>query len=313
MSTSLFYASDVHGAECLWRKFVNAGKFYKADVLVMGGDVAGKAVVPVERSGSGYVVTRMTGDQVLSGSALEEVEARIRDSGLYPYRAEHDELEAMRDDPPRVAAVFRRVMMESFQRWISLAEERLSGTGIRLYVMLGNDDEPALREVLAASTLAIDAEERAVDIGDGYQMVSCGWSNVTPWASPREMTEEKLQEYLESLVGALAEPDRGIFNFHVPPYQTPLDQAPILDGSLKPIIRGGSMVIDSVGSTAVRKVIERYQPALALHGHIHESRGMVRLGKTICINPGSVYAEGMLHGAMISLEKRKIRYQLTSG
>jgi uncharacterized protein len=206
------------------------------------------------------------------------------------------------------------VMVESFERWIALAEERLRGSGIRLYVMLGNDDEPALRDVLAASTLAMDAEDEVAELGEDYEMVSCGWSNPTPWASPREMPEDDLEKYLEDLIAALKDPRRSVFNFHVPPWGTQLDQAPLLDGTLKPVIKGGTMLIESVGSKAVRRVIERYQPTLALHGHIHESRGTARIGKTVCINPGSVYSEGILHGVLVELDrKKKMRYQLTSG
>jgi len=314
MSTMMFYASDVHGAERLWRKFINAGTFYGVSVLVMGGDVAGKAVMPVEHRKGGYLVPRITGDRLLAESELEAVESRIRDMGFYPYRVEEDELALLKDDPGGVASLFRRVMVESFERWIALAEDRLAGTDIRLCVMLGNDDEPALGDVLAASTLAIDAEAGVVDIGDSYQMVSCGWSNPTPWASPREMPEDELEERLENLILQLADPSRGIVNFHVPPYGTQLDQAPVLDDTLKPVIRGGTMLMESVGSKAVRNVIERYQPLVGLHGHIHESRGTARIGKTVCINPGSVYSEGILHGVLLELGGKKgLRYQLTSG
>jgi len=59
--------------------------------------------------------------------------------------------------------------------------------------------------------------------------------------------------------------------------------------------------MEPVGSTAVRELIEEYQPPLSLHGHIHESRGKTRIGETIAINPGSVYSEGSLQGAVIDL------------
>jgi Icc-related predicted phosphoesterase len=314
MSVTLFYASDVHGAERLWRKFINAGPFYGVNILVMGGDVAGKAVMPLERVNGGYLAPRIAGDRLIEESELEATESRIRDMGFYPYRVDHDELEALQSDPESVSNLFRRVMVESFERWIALAEDRLRGSGIRLYVMLGNDDEPTLRDVLASSSIAVDAEDEVVDIGEDYEMVSCGWSNPTPWASPREMPEDELERYLEGLIVKMRDPGRGVFNFHVPPYGTQLDQAPVLDGTLKPVVKGGTMLIESVGSKAVRRVIERYQPTLALHGHIHESRGTARIGKTICINPGSVYSEGMLHGVLVEFDrKKKLRYQLTSG
>jgi Icc-related predicted phosphoesterase len=298
----------------LWRKFINAGKFYGADVLVMGGDIAGKAVVPVVERNGGFVVHRITGHRLLSADELPGVESQIRDLGLYPHRIQSNELAAIEGNPSAMATVFMKAMTDSFQGWLDLAADRLRGSGISLYVMLGNDDEPALRGVLASSTYAVDSEDRVVDIGEGYQMVSCGWSNPTPWHSPRELPEEKLGEKLEAMITQLKDPACSIFNFHVPPYGTQLDQAPKLDASLKLVVRGGQILVESVGSTAVRRLIEKYQPALALHGHIHEARGVVKIGRTICINPGSVYSEGTLHGALIELARgTKIKYQLASG
>ena len=106
-----------------------------------------------------------------------------------------------------------------------------------------------------------------------------------------------------------------MFNLHVPPIRTPLDMAPVVDENLHPVIQGGSVLMGPAGSQAVRNVIENYQPLLALHGHIHESRGLAKLGKTVCVNPGSAYGEGVLHGALFELDRRKglKRYQLTSG
>jgi Icc-related predicted phosphoesterase len=181
--------------------------------------------------------------------------------------------------------------------------------------MLGNDDEPALREVLARSAVVVDPEDRIVELGEGFQMLSCGFANPTPWHSPREMPEEELQRHLEYLAGQLEEPARSVFNLHVPPIHTAIDTAPVVDENLSPVIQGSSILMGPAGSIAVRAVIEQYQPLISLHGHIHESRGVARIGKTVCINPGSAYGEGVLHGALFELDKRKglKRYQLTSG
>jgi Icc-related predicted phosphoesterase len=310
----VYYASDVHGTERLWRKFLNAGKFFEANVLIMGGDVAGKAVVPIEKTDKGYLAPRFTGDRLLRDDELEEVETKIRNRGLYPYRVEHDELEVLRSDPQKVSDLFRSVMVNEFGRWMALAEERLFGTGIRLFVMLGNDDEPRLKDVIAASKAAVDSEEGVVEVGERFEMVSCGWSNPTPWNSPREMSEQDLEVHLDSIITQMKDPSLGIFNFHVPPFGTNLDVAPVLDETLKPVVKAGQIMTAPVGSKAVRAVIERYQPALGLHGHIHESRGTTKIGKTICINPGSAYSEGVLHGALIELSDGKVtHYRLASG
>lgn len=313
MSVTLYYASDIHGSDRLWRKFVNAGRFYGADVLVMGGDLAGKAVLPIVRQNGGFVARELDGDRVFGEDELESVETRIRNLGFYPLVTTDDELEEAHGNRDAVDALFRRAMEQSVREWMNLARERLEGTGIRLYVMLGNDDEPHLKDVLAEA--GVDSEGEVVALGEGWQMISNGYSNPTPWHSPRELSEDELEQRLDALAARVDDPSRAVFNFHVPPVGTTLDRAPRLDESLKPVVRGGSVVIANVGSTAVRDVIERYQPALALHGHIHESRGTAKVGRTVCINPGSEYAEGVLHGALAVLDRKKglRNYQLVSG
>lgn len=315
MSFTVYYASDIHGSDRLWRKFVNAGKFYEADVLVMGGDITGKAVVPIIRTARGLRAPEVIGDRTAGEEELETIEDRIRDRGFYPYVTSEEELAAAHGDQAAIDALFARAMADSVRRWLELAEERLAGTGIRLFMMLGNDDEPALQEVLAASPLHVDCEDIAVQLGDQIQMLSCGIANPTPWNSPREMPEDQLAGHLERLVADLDDPGRAVFNLHVPPKGTALDQAPALDDTLKPIVRGGSVEMTSAGSQAVRDLIERYQPLVALHGHIHESRGITKLGRTVCINPGSEYGEGVLHGALLVLDRKKglRNHQLVSG
>jgi uncharacterized protein len=315
LSVKVYYASDIHGSDRLWRKFVNAGAFYEVDVLVMGGDITGKAVMPIIEERDGLRAPELIGDRLAAPDELEELERRIRDRGFYPYVTTHDELAAANGDEGAVGALFTRAMVDSLRGWLKLAQERLSGTGTRLYVMLGNDDEPALREVLADSPMHVDCEDVAVELGEQIEMLSCGIANPTPWDSPRELPEEKLAEHLERLVGELQDPSRSVFNLHVPPKGTALDQAPELDATLKAVVRGGSISMTSAGSTAVRDLIERYQPPVALHGHIHESRGITKIGRTVCINPGSEYADGVLHGALLVLDRKKglRNHQLVSG
>jgi Icc-related predicted phosphoesterase len=315
VSFKLFYASDIHGSDLLWRKFINAAAFYGVEVLIMGGDVAGKAVIPIVQRNSSYYAPSVAGDKAYSEDELPTLEKRIRDLGEYPYRMSEDEIAAMEQDQQAIDSLFSRIMGETLERWLRLAEERLRGKNIRLYVMLGNDDEPVLRDILARSPLVIDPEDQAIELGEGFQMLSCGFANPTPWHSPREMPEEALQKHLEQLAGQLTDPGKSVFNLHVPPIRTSIDTAPVVDDNMSPIIQGGSILMGPAGSQAVRNVIEHYQPLIALHGHIHESRGIAKIGKTVCINPGSAYGEGVLHGALFELDKRKglKRYQLTSG
>jgi uncharacterized protein len=315
VSLRLYYASDIHGSDLLWRKFVNAGRFYDANVLVMGGDITGKAVAPIVRENGGFRAGEIAGERVFDEDDLPAVEKRIRDLGFYPLITTQEELEAARADEGAVATFFYDAMASSLERWLDLAEERIAGTGIHLYAMLGNDDEPRLREVLASSRLGLDPEEVTVDLGEDWQMISCGHANPTPWDSPRELPEDELEAHLEQLIAGADDIGRTVFNLHVPPIRTAIDRAPALDETLKPIVRSGTVTMTAAGSQAVRNVIERHQPPLGLHGHIHESRGAVKVGKTVCINPGSEYAEGVLHGALVVLDQKKglRNYQLVAG
>ena len=315
MSFKCYYASDIHGSELLWRKFLNAGKFYGVDVLIMGGDIAGKAVIPIVARDGAFYAPEIAGDQAFREDELPQLEGRIRDRGLYPHRMTADEVAATHGDQAATDALFLHVMEATLTRWLEMAAERLDTARTRVYVMLGNDDEPALRKVLAASPAVVDPEDVVVDLGEGIQMLSCGFANPTPWHSPREMPEAQLRAHLETLVGQLDDPSRSVFNLHVPPIRTSIDTAPVVSADLAPVIQGGAVLMGAAGSEAVRGVIETYQPLISLHGHIHESRGIAKLGRTVCVNPGSEYSEGVLHGALVEFDGKKglKRYQLTSG
>jgi len=316
LSMRVYYATDIHGSEVCWRKFLNAGRFYNADVVILGGDITGKAVVPVvAAAGGGYLVRQFSGDRVLDADEVAASEARIRDMGFYPYRTTEDELEAVWDNPEAVNEIFLSLMRSTLARWLDLAAERLSGTWIRLYAMEGNDDPPELYGMLRDTNVLTETEDRLVDLGEGITMVSYGYSNPTPWHTPRELDDDELERRIDKLAAQVTRPERAIFNLHVPPARTAIDKAPALDGSLKPVVKGGAVVMQSVGSEGVRRILERHQPMLGLHGHIHESRGAVRLGGTLSINPGSEYGDGILRGAVLELDGRRgVRhYQLPSG
>jgi uncharacterized protein len=312
----IYFATDIHGSEVCWRKFLNAAKFYDVDTLILGGDVSGKAVVPVVAApGGGFRVRQFSGDRVLTPEEAAEAETRIRDMGFYPYRTTDEELDATWDQPEAVERVFLTLMRQTLTRWLDLAEQRLAGTGIRLYAMTGNDDPPELQQMLRDSAVLTETEDSLLDLGEGIQMISFGYSNPTPWHTPRELDDDELERRIEKMARQVDRPGRAVFNLHVPPARTSIDKAPALDSSLKPIVKGGAMVMQSVGSEGVRRILERHEPMLGLHGHIHESRGAVRLGGTLSVNPGSEYGDGILRGAVLELDgKRGVRhYQLPSG
>jgi len=299
---SIFYVADIHGSEKCFRKFINAGKFYGVDALILGGDVTGKAFVPLVRLDDGAYEARFIGrtEFARNDDELARLESQIRFNGFYPFRTTTTELEDFAARPQRREAHFEKVIGDSVRAWVALADERLDGSGIACLVMPGNDDGSFVGEILSGGRVLMNPEGRPIELGP-FQVLSYGWSNITPWHSPRELPESELEARISALVADL-EPGRpAIYNLHVPPYGTRIDDAPEIRADLS-LVGGSSARMVPVGSTAVRRVIERDGPVLGLHGHIHESRGSARLGPTLCLNPGSDYNSGILKGVIVRLQ-----------
>ncbi len=315
--TKIFFTSDVHGSNACFMKFLNAAKIYDADVLILGGDITGKMIVSIVEEPDGTYVSEYLGTKHIlkTKEEREGLETVIRNSGFYPYVTNYSEMEKLSKDKKLQYALFNRVMGYEVERWIRIAEERLKETNVKCYISPGNDDRLNIDAVLKSSSVVRCPEDEVVWIDENHEMITTGWTNPTPWKSPRETTEEKLAEKIEGMISKVQRMPNCIFNLHCPPYGTSIDVAPELDETLKPKITAGAGVsYICVGSVAVREAIERYQPLLGIHGHIHESRGFVRLGRTLCLNPGSEYGEAVLHGALIALDDRRIKsYALTQG
>jgi Icc-related predicted phosphoesterase len=319
--TTVFYATDVHGSERTWRKFLNAAAFYKADVLVMGGDVMGKLTIPVIREAGGTHRATIHGrvERLETDAEVAATRNRIADLGFYDTVVDEDEYRAIRADEAAVEGLWQRLAGERLERWIDMAEDRLGPAGIRCYVSGGNDDLTEVMTSLPASGTRsfVGCEGRVVPLADDLHMISLPYVNPTPWHTPREAPEEQLSEMIEELVAGLPDTSRAVFNFHAPPVESTLDTCPMLDASTDPpsqIVRGGQPVMYGAGSTAVRAALERHQPLLGLHGHIHESQSAARMGRTLCINPGSEYGEGVLRGCLISIADGAVKgYQMTTG
>ncbi|MBS7655092.1 metallophosphoesterase [Candidatus Bathyarchaeota archaeon] len=312
--TRIFFATDVHGSEKCWKKFVNAGKFYKANISILGGDLTGKAVIPIVSEGNNiYKVNFLEQDfNLKSSEELAEMEYKIVNSGYYPYIVSREELKELSVNPDKVNKIFEQLMTERLENWLRFADEKLKGSGIKAYVCPGNDDPFIINELIKKSEVIENAEGKVVEVDSYHEMISSGWTNVTPWKTFRECSEEELERKIEEMTQKVNNLRNCIFNLHAPPYGSGLDEAPQLDESLKPIY--GGQVLMPVGSKAVKEAIEKYQPLLGLHGHIHEGKGFSRIGRTLCINPGSSYEEGTLLGAIIDLDKGKIvRHMLATG
>jgi Icc-related predicted phosphoesterase len=302
----LFYASDIHGSEKCFLKFVNAGKFYKANALVLGGDITGKMVVPlIERTGRWQA--RFLGREFTAETPAEraEIEKNIRMNGFYPIVLSPEEHAHFQTNETERAAMIERVVADSIRRWIGIAEERLRGTGIRCFMNAGNDDDEEVDAALRQSDVVENHDGGVTDLTDEVQMAICGYSNTTPFDSPREMAEPVLESHIETIVAKLKSPRNAIFTLHVPPVNTGIDSAPQLREG-KVVTEAGHTLMAPAGSAAVRNVIERHHPMLALHGHIHESRGTKQLGRTLCINPGSEYSEGVLRGVLVTFKGTKL-------
>lgn len=310
----IFYASDIHGSDRCWKKFLNAAGFYSADALVLGADLTGKAIVPLVEVDGGVRAQFLGTEHVLrTPEEVEALERRIADTGYYSHRAGEDEHAALRDDQQAMHDLFVRKIVERLEQWMALADERLE---VPCYVNAGNDDPSEVDAVIEGSERVEFLEGRVVRMPNGMEMVSCGWSNLTPWNCPRDVTEEELGERLESVVSQVEDPEFSLFNFHCPPYDSQIDQGPRLDENLRLRQTAGGIEMHAVGSTSCRAVIERYQPLMGLHGHLHESRGTVKIGRTVCVNPGSEYTEGVLRGALIDVNDRKRKVKncvLTTG
>jgi len=311
----VYFATDVHGSETCWRKFLNAGAHYKADVLVLGGDMTGKALVPVIDDGGGkWHATLLENRQEMTGedevAAFEDAVIR---RGYYPFRTDRTMLEHLQADESHWHGLFQEKMLETVEKWMRMADERIGGTGVRIVCSPGNDDQFEVDEIIEKAKTVELGEGRVIDL-DGFQIVSTGWANRTPWHTYREEDEPDLHARLETAISQVtASAERVIFNFHCPPYRSGLDDAPELTEDM--MLKDAGRAVKPVGSTAVRDAIEEHEPALSLHGHIHEARGNCRIGRTLCINPGSSYEQGDLLGAVVDLDgKKKVkRFLLTSG
>jgi uncharacterized protein len=307
MATRLYIASDLHAAEKAWRKFVNAIRLnvYKADAALLAGDLTGKAIVPIVRTdGEGRYETDLFGVHrtARGDEELATLQRDIADVGYYSFVTSADEAERLVADEAARDELLERLMNERMEAWMELATERLADSEVPLYLIPGNDDSFTIDSILNREGYApVNADGRVLDIPGGLQLLSYGWANETPWKTPREVTEDELYRRLSELADQVRDPRQAVFMIHVPPYDSGLDTAPILDENLRPTVSAGDILRGPVGSTAVRQLIEERQPLLGVHGHVHEAGGEYRLGATVCVNPGSEADTGVLRGFLVDV------------
>lgn len=304
----IYFASDLHGSTVCFKKFINAAKFYGCNALFLGGDMTGKAILPIAEQPDGSYLADHAGE-TLRLRKPDEVDAYIKrasNMGFYPSVMTEAEFQSLKNERAAQHELFKKLVLDRVKEWCDFAEQKLQGSGIPLITLPGNDDFLEIDDVLREHP-AIQFYEQEITELNGFEILYVGGSNPTPWNTEREYSEDEYRERFERLVPQVKDLKKCIFNVHVPPYDTLLDLCPKLDENLQVVYEMGNPVQMHAGSTAVREAIERYQPMLGLHGHIHEGRGNIKIGETVCINPGSVYTEGILQGAQIALDSDGIR------
>jgi Icc-related predicted phosphoesterase len=304
--TRFMFATDLHGSEAVWRKFLNSARMFECDALVLSGDMTGKVMVPIIKQEDGtYKATLLNEAYALQECDLDEFKKKCRMLCYIPYVTSKEEADRISKDEKYREDLFERLEGDIVEYWLSLIADRVP-EDVRIVISPGNDDKHSIDEVIKRNPRVIFGEEEVVALDDEHEVLCCGWSNPTPFDSPRECSEEELEQRLEAVAVKVKDMSRCVFCIHVPPYDSQLDLAPLTDENLRVVSKGGRPQMVPVGSKAVRKLIEKYQPLLALHGHIHESPGFVHIGKTECLNPGSEYGEGVFKGYLVEIEGDRI-------
>ncbi|MFX0125315.1 MAG: phosphoesterase [Candidatus Hodarchaeota archaeon] len=326
----LFFCTDIHGSEAVWKKFLNSAKYLKVETLIMGGDITGKRIVPIIKQADGTWKGSLYGidkDAVIMKTEedIQDFELRARMAGCYTHRltAEEDAVlsseDSVTEDRKMIKGgpldkLFDKVEAEGLQKWIDMIDDEMSDgsnrvpEGTKIVICPGNDDKFAIDDIIINDSRVIFGEGAKVDLDDHHEMISYGWTNPTPWNTYRETTEDIIEEKIEELADLVNNMENAVFCFHAPPYESKIDEAPLLKPDLSYVgYSGGEPIRGPAGSKAVRKAIEKYQPLIGLHGHIHESPGSMKIGRTYCLNPGSEYTEAILKGFLVELKKGKIK------
>jgi uncharacterized protein len=314
--TRIFFVADLHGSAICWRKFINAATVYRADFLLVGGDIAAKTLTPVFEEGDGWSAS-IEGQRRSAASLteLDHLEESLRDSATVPFRTTRSAWEELTVTPGKLDEVFERCSLIELRRWLEWARHRMGDGPGRLCLGLGNDDLTSMEAVIEADEFAELTDNRVLRIDDHHELLTLPYSNPTPWKTHRELPEEEIARHIEGDLARVERPESAVFNIHVPPHGTALDRAPNLTADLTKVMApGGETQLVHVGSTAVRAALEQHHPLLSLHGHIHESRGIATFQRTVSMNCGSAYTEGALLGALVDITEDEVKSAiLTSG
>ena len=307
--TRILFASDLHGSDAFFHQFISAAVQYQTPILIVGGDVTGKAMIPIIHKGGGKYEGYLFNvrEEPSSPEELEDLKHRISRVGFYPIVLEQDEAEELESDPEKMKERFAQEMIARVRKWLTMFEEKLAPRGFTLYFMPGNDDPYVIDDVIDEFEHVHNPDGKVFWLDEHHELAGISNANMTPWRCARDVEESVLEQRLREIEEKLERPAQAVLAIHVPPYDSKIDECPDLDEELKIRTLGGQVVMKPAGSTAVRAFIERVQPLLTLHGHIHEGAGHIRIGRTLAINPGSEYAEGIMKAAVINLEPDRVK------
>jgi len=317
----IVYATDLHGSTLVFKKLLNAAKINKASLVIMGGDVSGKILFPIVQSSENMYEVDYYGRKVTlhSESELSQFYTRLESEGNYYKVLTKEEFSELIADEKKMNLVFRNLIIERLKQWVEFASKTLRDINVPLLISGGNDDEQITVDSITDNEIVKNVDNKVYLDFPPFSIINIGFSNLTPFETPREKTEEEIAKLIDNLSEPYTrDPSHLIFNIHVPPYGSTLDLAPKLvkneSGELKMVMKGGQPEIIHTGSTSVNDALLRYKPALGLFGHIHEARGAEKIGDTLCINPGSSYGDGTLDYAVINIRDGKIlSHQLMIG
>ena len=309
----ILFVSDLHGSEVCFRKFLNSTSVYHPDLLIYGGDIMGKMLVPIfpnDEDGYRWFPNDRAAVQI-DQDELPMVQRTIADQGRYSAVMTPDRWRELNKNPGTMNDLFMDLAHDRVRAWIKLVNDRLTPTGIPLVMNVGNDDTDDVLRILEAegpSNLLIP-EGQVVRAGP-YEIYGCGYANMTPWHCPRDLEEPDLQKFLDKTSAQIDNPRQTILDVHAPPIDTNLDLAPELDANFKPKTVRGEILLGHVGSSSVRHLIESLHPIVGLHGHIHEAKGIDDVTGTPVYNPGSSYFSGNLQGLLLDLDGPEVAAHL---
>jgi len=303
----ILFVTDIHGSSLIFRKALSLSRELGIDLLILSGDLSGKEVIPtIEENGNLYLVVE--GKKSSKRELIKDFNRFFCDSedfGRYIIKLSSEEYQDCLKNHLKAEDFYLKAVIERIKSWVIAYKQ--TNTNFKILICPGNDDQTGIDVILnnLRDNQVLIGIDEVCEFQD-FKILNYSIVPTTPWRTPREKDDKLIREEIKSLIKRTDFNNNLIFNIHTPPFNTLIDYAPYVDDQLKLVIKGGSVERIHVGSEAVYEIIAEYQPILSLHGHIHESSGELYIGKTLCVNPGSEYGQGILRGYFFDLVKDKI-------